>query len=169
MGEDKHAEKGAKDGDKEKDAKKEYEALASRLSLPSYVELDREFVLGSLEPGNFVLRSVLFKMQDRCDLALKILNDIIQPENHISDMRESEALSDADRKGVLDLVRKLSLKSKEFLIAEFDYSEDQCVGLIKGFFSEWKELKPEFIRILIILRDTWKKDVESKPDYQYFG
>ncbi|MBN1793018.1 hypothetical protein JW826_05030 [Candidatus Woesearchaeota archaeon] len=158
-----------KDSHKEKDAKKDYDLLKEKHGLAELEELDREFVLGQLEPGKFLLRSILFKIQERCDFALKILNDIIQPENHLANMQESERFSDNDRKKVLELMRKLSYGEKELLLMEFNYSEEGAAALIKRFYSDWIAVKPELLNVLERLRDTWKGDSESRQEYGYFG
>ena len=152
-----------------KDMVKEYEKMQSKHSLPSYRELDKEYALGSMEPTDFVLRAVLNKMADRCDYARKLLGDLIQPENHIADMQEAEALSDPQKEKILELFKRLSYHAKEFIVQDFDHDEQRCADTIKEFHSEWLSLKPGLLEILRSLKKTWSGKVEIKSEYGYFG
>jgi hypothetical protein len=156
--------------DKDNEAQKEYDKLRSKYALPEYKELDREFGIGNLEPSNFVLRSVILKFAERCDYTAKILADLIQPENHLADMQEAEHISDSEKKKVNELFKRLSFYEKEFLIVEFDYSDDDAAALIKKFINDWMQMKPDFLRILAAVRGAWKeKEHSDNQGYSYFG
>lgn len=155
--------------DEEKSMEEVYQVLADKYQLPSLVDLDREFLIGSPEPGNFPLRVVFVKMAERCDFILKILTDVIQPENHLSDMKEAEQLSDIERRKVFEISGRMSFFEKEFLIREFDYDEVKSAVLIKEFYAEWLKYKPEFIGILTSMQQAWTQKIGRRSDYNYFG
>lgn len=154
---------------KEKDMSQEYELLAKKYGLPGYNDIDREFPLGHLEPGNFVLRSVCLKMAERCDYTRKLLGDFIQPDTHIADMQEAESITDSDKAKVLELFKKLSFYSREFVIVDFDYDEKRSADLIREFYSVWEGIKGDVVQIVARVRDSWKKSLSRKQDYNYFG
>jgi len=157
------------DDKKEKDMVQEYGLLGKKYSLPKYEDIDREFPLGHLEPGSFVLRSVCLKMAERCDYTRKLLGDLIQPEAHIADMQEAENITEADRAKVIELFKKLSYYSREFVIRDFDYDEKSSAEMIGVFYKEWSSIKADVVGIMSKLRDSWKKGLVKKQEYGYFG
>jgi hypothetical protein len=160
----------SKEKGKEKDMLQEYDKMRAKHGLPQFNDLDREFAIGILEPGNFVLRSVSMKIAERFGYVMKMLGDLIQPENHLSDMREADSLSEVEKRKVMELFRKLSFFDKEFLIRDFDYDEAKSAELIKLFFSEWPQYKQEFLQIVSSIRDNWKGKERASEEYGgYFG
>jgi|WetSurMetagenome_2_1015567.scaffolds.fasta_scaffold770318_1 hypothetical protein len=154
----------------DKDMVQEYNKLKAKYSLPDFSEMDKEFSIGNIEPGTLVLRNISFKIAERCGIALKILGDLIQPENHLADMQEAERLSQNDKDKVVELFKKLSYYERDFLIRDFDFDEKKCAELIVGFYAVWIVLKQDFLKILISVRDTWKVKDRSTEEYGgYFG
>jgi len=163
---DQKKETGAKP---ERDMIKEYAAIRQKYSLPELNELDKEFCIGTIEPTNFILRSVLDKMKERIEQALKILGDLIQPESHIADMHEAEAFTDEEKKGIYNLFRRFLVYHKEFLIHNFDYSDEAAAQLISKFLKDWKIMKSDFIRVLLKTKEAWGKEIGPKEEFGYFG
>lgn len=158
-----------KDKEKEKDMAKEYEALKKKYSLPELNELDREFCMGKLEESSFVLRNIIHKMLERFEYVLKILNDLIQPENSLADMYEAESLPDDEKKNAFELLKKTAYYHRELLIRDFDYNDDTAAALILKVFKDWKEIKKDFLRILNKMKESWKSQAKSKIEENYFG
>ncbi len=153
----------------EKDMTKEYETLKKKYNLPELKELDKEFCIGKLEETTFLLRGIINKMNERLEQALKILGDIIQPENNLANMYEAEGFSDEEKKNIFDLFKKISYYHKELLINDFTHEEDLAAELINKTFKEWKELKQEFLKILDKVKQYWKKETKSRLELGYFG
>lgn len=153
----------------EKDMTKEYETLKKKYNLPELKELDKEFCIGKLEETTFLLRGIINKMNERLEQALKILGDIIQPENNLANMYEAEGFSDDEKKNIFDLFKKISYYHKELLINDFTHEEDLAAELINKTFKEWKELKQEFLKILDKVKQYWKKETKSRLELGYFG
>ena len=153
----------------EKDMTKEYEAIKKKHNLPELKELDKEFCIGKLEETTFLLRDIISKMNERLEQTLKILGDIIQPENNLANMYEAEGFSDEEKKNIFDLFKKISYYHKELLINDYEHNEDSAAELINKTFKEWKELKQEFLRILDKVKQYWKKETKSRLELGYFG
>nr|MCK4930237.1 hypothetical protein [Nanoarchaeota archaeon] len=153
----------------EKDMTKEYETLKKKYNLPELKELDKEFCIGKLEETTFLLRGIINKMNERLEQTLKILGDIIQPENNLANMYEAEGFSDDEKKNIFDLFKKISYYHKELLINDFTHEEDLAAELINKTFKEWKELKQEFLKILDKVKQYWKKETKSRLELGYFG
>jgi hypothetical protein len=154
---------------KEKDMEMEYSKLKTKYSLPELAELDREFSVGELEPTNYPLRCVMDKMHDRLDFMTKTLGNLIQPESHISDMREAEIFTDDEKKGIYELFKRIGWYDREFTIKDFDYSDEHAALLIARFWKDWKILKADFVKVLLKMRDSWGKDSIKKEEFGYFG
>jgi hypothetical protein len=158
-----------KDKDKEKDVAKEYEAFRKKYALPELKELDREFYIGKLDETPFILRSIIFKILERFEYIIKMLNDIIQPENSLADMYEAESLSDEEKKNAFELLKKTAYLQRELLIKEFEYTDDAAAASIIKVFKEWKDIKKEFLKLLEKIKDSWKSQAKSKIEENYFG
>jgi hypothetical protein len=154
----------------DKSMAKEYAALKAKYGLPELAELDREFALDSLDCSSFPLRFVLNSMNERIELCLKLIGDLIQPESHIADMHEAEMFSDEEKKYVYILFKRLAYYNKELLMRDFDYSDEAAAALINKFFKDWKVIKADFLRVLGKMKDSWEKEIKSKDDSAgYFG
>jgi hypothetical protein len=159
----------AEEKEKEKDMTKEYEALRKKYSLPELNELDREFCMGKLEESSFVLRNIIHKMLERLEYVIKMLNDLIQPENSLADMYEAESLPDDEKKNAFELLKKAAYYHRELLIRDFDYSDDSAAAIILKVFKDWKDIKKDFLRILDKMKESWKSQAKSKIEENYFG
>lgn len=153
----------------EKDMNKVYEALKEKHNLPELKELDKEFSIGKLEETDFVLRTVVNKMNERLEQALKILGDIIQPENNLANMYEAEGFSDEEKKNIFELFKKISYYYKELLINDFEHEEASAARLINKIFKEWKELKKQLLKTLEKIKKHWKEEKKSRIELGYFG
>jgi len=153
----------------EKDMGAEYAKLKSKYGLPDIAELDKEFAIGNLEPTTFVLRSIMDNMHDRLDFMMKITGDLIQPESHVADMHEAEIFTDDEKKGIYELFKRIVCYEREFIIKDFDYSDEHAAALILKFWKDWKVLKADFIRVIGKMKDSWGKDTSAKEEFGYFG
>ena len=153
----------------EKDMVKEYEALRKKHDLPGLAELDKEFCIGKLEDADFLLRVVVDKIRERLEQSLKVLSDILQPENNLASMYESEVFSDDEKKKIFDLFKKIAFYHSELVINDYEHTEESAAGLIKKIFSEWSRLKDELLKILASIREAWKNEKKSKLELGYFG
>jgi len=155
--------------EKEKDASEEYAKLKAKYSLPELNELDKEFSLGTIDCSTFLLRTILDGINGRIELALKILGNLIQPESHIADMHEAEAFSDEEKKKMYELFQRMSGYNKEFIIRDFDYSDDSAAVLINKFYKDWKIIKQDFLRVLSKMKESWSSNNLAKEEFGYFG
>lgn len=153
----------------EKDMTKVYVELKARYDLPALNELDKEFCVGKLEETDFVLRSVINKMGDRLEHVSRILGDIIQPENSLSHMYESEAFTEDEKKNIFELYKKVYYYHTQLLINDFDHDEESAAKLINMTFKKWVDIKKEFLKILDKIREAWKNEKKSKLELGYFG
>ncbi|KYK27344.1 hypothetical protein AYK26_03740 [Euryarchaeota archaeon SM23-78] len=153
----------------EKDMTKVYEKLKKKHGLPDLNELDKEFNIGKLEETDLVLRFVVSKMSERLEQVSKILGDLIQPENNLSNMYEAEAFTDDEKKKIFELFKKLSYHHTQLVINDFEHSEDSAAELIKKTYKEWLEQKKEFLKILDKIKEAWKKETKSRLELGYFG
>lgn len=153
----------------EKDISEEYKTLKKKYKLPEFKDLDKEFGIGKLEETDFVLRSIINKMSERLEQVLKILGDIIQPDNNLSNLCEAEAFSDDEKKKIFELYKKISYYNKGLVINDFEHNEEAAADVINNVFKEWRALKQEFLKILKKIKEAWKKEALSKLELGYFG
>jgi hypothetical protein len=158
--------------DDQKKITEKYDSFKEKYSLPSLKDIDREFELGSFEVTEFILREIAKKMAEKIHNCIKILSEILQPENGMLSMIESESFSEEERSVILELIKKLAYLDRSILIEEFDYEEKRCAELVKKVYEDYLSLKPEFMKILEKLKGSWNGSFNQKlSDIEkgYFG
>ena len=160
-------EKSKKD---KKTFKEEYEKLKVKYALPEYELIDKDFEIGTIDAEDNILREILKSIHDQIDAYNRILENLIQPDSKLCDMKEAGELSKEDQALIVEMYRKGMLLSRNILLLDLDYEEKETAKAITQLFSEWEEMKKDIRKILEKMRDTWKVHSEQeKYGGGYFG
>lgn len=146
----------------------EYGKLAKKHNLPQFAELDKEFDLGN-ECSNFPLRDVRKKMSEKFDAMLDLLAGIVSPEHTISQLHEFKFISDAEKKRAWEIYRILMAISRESLRLGILVSEPEDAKFIVASWHEWNELKPDMVKLVEKIRDSWNEETDYEEDIGYVG
>ena len=147
----------------------QYKKLKDKYGLPGLQELEREFSLGAIEENQPVLRQILVKMNEKQEEVLKLLKEVIQPENNFPSLYEAESFDEEEKKNVFELFKKISCMNKELIITDLDYDEKKAANQIIKTLDEWKVHKPELLKIVNKTRASWKNKKKTRLDLEYFG
>ena len=145
-----------------------YEGIKKKYKLPEMEELQRTFGIGKIEEEP-ILAEIIKKIDDKVELFVKTIYRLMQPDTFISDMHESGAFTEAEKKSMFDLYKKLMMVHDNALILEIDQDEKAEAAFIRDMHMKWKDLRKEMVSIVTKMRDSWKKDVDLKEDIGYLG
>jgi hypothetical protein len=116
---------------------------------------------------NFTTRMILRKIGEELEEYIKILIQVLQPEEYHS-LHEGNFFDDAEKAKVFELYKNLMITHREALKAEILNEEKNNIATINYLDKEIKRVRPEILRIIQKMQDAWKKE-QSQGNVRYFG
>ncbi len=113
------------------------------------------------------VKIVLEKMQERLEHYIKILIQILQPEEFHS-LHECTSFDDSEKSKIFEMYKNMMILHREILKSEIRNEEKDIVATISYAHSELKKLKPEMINIIHKMQESWKK-TGTNGRVRYFG
>lgn len=149
--------------------KEKYSELKKEFSnLPEYKELDNEFEISDIE-GSFILRNIRRKIIEKVECYSKIIEELLQPENNLINMYETKVFADSEKEDIYNILKKLMFFTRLSAETALKAEEKEDVDFLVNFYKEWIELKPDLLRLVSRIKDSWEKETELKEDLGYFG
>lgn len=154
-----------KDAEKSSDIKSEEKKTAKLKSdLQNIQELLKEYHVP--EDATHV-KVVLEKIQERLEYYIKIVIQVLQPEEFHS-LHECTAFDDPEKTKIFDMYKNMMILHREIVKSEIRNEEKDIVATINYAHSELKKLKPEMINIIHKMQESWKK-TGTNGRIRYFG
>jgi predicted RecB family endonuclease len=116
---------------------------------------------------HFSSRSVLEKMMDVLEQYIKIVIQIMQPEE-FSSLHECSIFDDADKSKMFITYKDMMILHREMLKSSIKNDDADIITTIIYVHSELKNLKPEIINIVQKMQDSWKI-TGTNGKIRYFG
>jgi hypothetical protein len=136
--------------------------------LPDFDKLDNEFEISALEEP-FILRAIRRKITEKVDFYANLIKDLLQPESDMRNMYECRAFGDNEKEEVYNILKKLMFFSRLSAEAAIKSDEKEDIKFLNNFFDEWLKMKPNLLKIVSKMKDSWEKETELKEDLGYFG
>ncbi|MFA6073109.1 MAG: hypothetical protein WC758_03280 [Candidatus Woesearchaeota archaeon] len=152
-----------------KNLKEEYQKLKITYTLPEYESLEIEFRIEDIDPDENIIRDILEEIHSRIDSYARVLENLIQPDSKLCDMREAGTLTKDDQKSIIEMYRKCMLMNRKLLLVDFDYTPKDAANAITETYTNWQELKKELRPILIKLKNTWLNQEKEEEYGGYYG
>ncbi len=153
-----------------KNIEEQYGKLTKKYALPNFKEIDKEFEIAAIENENFLLREITNKIVDRIDFFSRLFEDLLQPDpSLLRSMYESKIFNDEERKTIYTLYKKMMVINRQSVGVSLNREEKEDAVFIKKTFDEWKELKTSISKIVDKIKDSWKKEADSKEELGYLG
>ena len=147
-------------------SKKEENSACSKLknyaALKSFYDLPEECS---------TLNAVLHKMSEYLDLYLKIIQQVLQPEEFYS-LHEGNAFTDVEKAKLMELYTRIMIVYREVLKAEIINEQASYISTIQLVHEEVLALKPSLLDIVSKLQESWKntpKPDNNRESARYFG
>jgi hypothetical protein len=138
------------------------------LKLTNFKLIKKEYALTEQDLTPII---VLQKLSEHAELYIKIIQQILQPEEFHS-MYECSVFSEAEKQALLELYKKIMYLHRELLKSEIINEEENMLLTIKKVHEELFALKPSMLKIVIKMQDSWdanSKNASKTKSAQYFG
>lgn len=113
------------------------------------------------------IKIVLEKMQERLEYYIKILIQILQPEEFHS-LHECTVFDDSEKTKIFDMYKNMMILHREIIKSVILNEDKDMVATINYAHSELKKLKPEMINIINKMQYSWKH-TGTNGRVRYFG
>jgi hypothetical protein len=148
------------DMDKGKKNSKDTNKLSSKIK--NYHELQDEY---ELTPDHQTPRAVLRRIGENLEGYIKILIQILQPEEYYS-LHECNSFDDEEKAKIMDIYKSLMILHRELLRVEINNDEKETMKTIQDVHESMKTVKKQIIVIVQKLQDSWKNDsIKSRMRY----
>jgi hypothetical protein len=149
--------------------KEQYSELKKKHKLPDFSILDYEFEISSIEEEAFLLRNIRCMIDEKTELSIKLLDEILHPEAGFSSFRESGIFTQDERERILKVYRSLMYFRRLSTELFFEDSDELNAKFINEFMKEWPELKKSLLVFVKRMKESWQKDVSIKEVVGYLG
>ncbi|MBS3165362.1 hypothetical protein J4439_08090 [Candidatus Woesearchaeota archaeon] len=146
-----------------------YEGLRKKHKLPTLDKLDEAFEVSIIEDQKFFLREVVRKMSDHLDFHIKLLEEVLQPDTNLGQMREANAFSELRKKEIYSLYKQLRYYYRLAHQALLEGSDRACAEFINTLLARDATLRKELIAVVKQLRHVWEKELVVHNDLAYLG
>ncbi|RJQ16873.1 hypothetical protein C4573_02310 [Candidatus Woesearchaeota archaeon] len=143
--------------------KEKYLVLAKKHGLPSFEELNTEFLLEDFIQfkgyvPQLVLRAVRNILVDHFYQWVNFLHNFVFPnQQSLIYMSEHNYLTEEDKAHIETIINRLMLVNRYNIKLDIDKNEEKDALFIKEKYAEWLQWKSELIVITDKLEDFWKK------------
>lgn len=146
------------------DKTKKDKSIKLKENLKNVQEILREYHVP--EDASHV-KIVLEKMQERLEYYIKILIQILQPEEFHS-LHECTVFDDSEKTKIFDMYKNMMILHREIIKSEIRNEDKDMVATINYAHSELKKIKPEMINIIHKMQDSWRR-TGTNGRVRYFG
>jgi len=153
--------------------KRDYVILEKKYNLPTFEEMNREFLIESLAKTETELLIKLIRraLVDKISYFSKLIECLLNPSSGGGSLfifSITKLLKEKDRKDLAVIYERLSKLELESVTREALFSEKEEAEFIKRIHSCWEEMKELLLPILKNIDLNW--DVElGKNEKSYFG
>jgi hypothetical protein len=133
-------------------------------AIKNFDELKKEY---DIPEEHITLKTVLDKMQEKVEYYIKILVQILQPEEFHS-LHECVAFDDKEKNDLFDMYKSLMILHREIIKSDIFNEEKDMISTIDYAHAELKGYKKHMMVIVTKLQDSWKKTT-AKKNIGYFG
>ncbi len=152
-----------------KGIKKKYDALRKKHRLPGFEELDAEFEISDIESDGPVLREVRKKIADKIGQVCGTVEQMLHPETNLADLYESRVLNEQEKKELFEMYKRLMAAERRCVEMFISSDEKLDAAFVKSFSAEWKTLKPQLVKFIRKLGESWEKETEEGEAAGYMG
>jgi|GEM_PF-4350509 len=169
----KKASKAAKTAEADKSYKsgkpdKFNEMSKSLVALKNIDDIKRDYDL--IEEG-LTPSVIVHKIAEICELYLKIIQQILQPEEFHA-VYECNEFDENDKSDLFELYKRIIILHRELLKAMLIAEEKNSLSTIQFAHTEMQGVRPKMVEILTKMQQSWKTETKKdghKGSTQYFG
>ena len=149
--------------------RKLYESLRKKYRLPGFDELDAEFEISAIEAESGLLREVRKQISEKVGNVSSLVEEVLQPDTNLVNLYESRVFDEAEKQRLFELYKRLMVVDRTLVELMIANDEKLDAEFIKSFAAEWKKTKPELLRFVRKLKESWEKETEKGEAVGYMG
>lgn len=149
--------------------KKLYESLRRKYKLPAFDELDAEFEISAIEAETALLREVRKQISEKVGNVNSFVEEVLQPDTNLVNLYESRVFDEDEKKRLFELYKRLMVVDRNLVELMIANDEKLDAAFIKSFHEEWRKIKPELLRFIRKLKESWEKETEEGETAGYMG
>ncbi|HIH31221.1 TPA: hypothetical protein HA235_00790 [Candidatus Woesearchaeota archaeon] len=146
----------------DKSVKSNIQAVQSKIK--NYQELLKEY---HITDDHVTPKVILDKINEHLEYYIKILIQILQPEEFHS-LHECTIFDDAEKAKIFEFYKNMMILHRELVKTHIKNTENDLITTIQYAHTEMKNYKPEMLKIIQKMQDSWKKQA-SNGRMKYFG
>ena len=151
--------------------KEEYSVLEKENSLPSFSEMNEDFLIERISDmeTDFILREVRKQIAEKFSNTLRLIDILINPSNTPAFLFPViKSITKEDKEVMEKIYKELSKTEISNLKLDLVYSSQNEIEYIKKSFLYWQEIKCDLLKVFLKVEDNWDKKPE-KVNNCYFG
>lgn len=113
------------------------------------------------------IRVILEKLQERLEYYIKIVTQILQPEEFHS-LHECTIFDETEKVDIFELYKNMMILHRELLKADIKNDEDDMLSTLTYAHSELTRFKPQMLVVVAKMQDSWKQK-GTNGRVRYFG
>jgi hypothetical protein len=114
---------------------------------------------------------IMHKITEICELYLKIIQQILQPEEFHA-VYECNEFNEKDKTELFELYKRIIILHRELLKAVLMADDKNSLSTIQFAHTEMQDVRPKMLEILTKMQQSWKTETKKdghKGSTQYFG
>ncbi|RLG10657.1 hypothetical protein DRN73_07290 [Candidatus Pacearchaeota archaeon] len=145
--------------------KKRYSVLQKKYSLPSFQEMNEDFVIEKVseEDSEILIREIRKFIADRFMNYLRFVETILNPSSaSIFIFSIVKSLKKEEKDELEEIYKKLAKFELDLIELDVSFSEEKEAEFIKNSFKVWQEVKRDFLKVIQKIKKDWSKDEDKK-------
>ena len=94
---------------------------------------------------------------------------MLHPEANLADLYESRIFDEPEKQRLFELYKRLMVADRQTAELSVKNNEKLDAAFIRDFSQEWTKMKPELVKFIRRLRESWEKDTEQGEAAGYMG
>ena len=149
---------------KEKSIDKDSNDDMIKAKIKNFQEILKEY---NVTEPNLTPKMVLDKMTEHLEYYIKIVIQLLQPEEFHS-LQECTMFDDKDKAEMFEIYKNMMILHREMMKSHVRNDDKDIIATIQYAHSEMKKLKPQILKILQKMQESWKI-TGTNGKIRYFG
>jgi len=149
--------------------KKDYKKIEQKYKLPSFQELNEDFDIEKVaeRETDMLLREIRKTIMDKVIAYLRFIEMLLNPSNApMFFFALVKSLKQDDKKELEKIYGKICSLEIDAVELDCQYKENKEAEFIKKINKDWKTIKKDVLKIVVILKKNWhQKTKNSEKGY----
>jgi hypothetical protein len=147
--------------------KKDYSEIEKKHSLPSFEELNEEFLIERIAEGetDFLVREIRRHVAEKFSNSLRLIDLLLNPSNTPAFFLPAIKAITREEKDRLEKIYQ-TLSKNEIIGVKLDlkYSLEEEIKYIKESYEYWQEIKGSLYKTFELIEKNWDKKTEKQSN-----